>query len=998
MATKLPFFHFLSSFLILLGCSMFVGHAQPQLLLDPWTDVMTEHGSPREFVEMNGMLYFMADDQQGTNLWRSDGTPAGTYIIERQIYEFGGMAVDNINNWLYVGVANCESGTELAKTDGTPGNLQVVKEVGAGAAGAAPLNIVAANGKVWFNSRLGEQPGLWVSDGTASGTIRVMRTYEVGYLYEIRDLVPFGDKLVFSARDIPGNYELWISDGTVNGTMPLLDFQNNEWRFFPTGFKEFNNTMYFFGLDQNNNVELWETMGTASSTAMVGHAGNGSTWPDPPYYELLELNDSLYFLAIDFGQNPYSLKKLNATTGDITPIQNFGSTRPRNFFDLQDELLVVLIQAGNYEFWLSDGTASGTGLFDVFNVLPRGFAQMDSLLIFAQGDFLWRTNGTSAGTFAIDHGAGYWSKPGTSIEYNGQLFFSGKIPESTGSSLSNNGVELYKTDGKATISFVKDTDANPAFTDISLLGELNGNQIYLAQADNPFFGLWISDGTPGGSYSLIDLAAQNPISEYSDVNIGSVAVWDSVLYFSFCNGDQFELWGTDGTQAGTKPYIRTEMPTQPFGPSPCTLNETGDMFVYNGELYFRGAVILNQGMELYKLSDPSSPAELVKDIYPGINSGDPSSLYELNGSLIFLATTSTDGTEPWISDGTSAGTHILKDIRPGVSSSSFKDFRSWSEKDIAGNYLFFGANDGSTGFELWVTDGTSQGTALIQNIYPGGRSSSPRTFHSLGNKMIFFADKANYGWEPWVSDGTVLGTKMLKDIFPGFLSSVDPNNPEIIWGNDSLVFFSAFDGVNGRELWRTDGTTVGTYMLKDIIPGPECSDPEAFCESDELIYFVTRNDSLRATIWQSDGTEAGTRMVDGFSASSPFEFIWDLNVVDSTLFFTAAHHQDGSALYSMDISAWPTAIRRVSAIQSHDIFPNPTTDVLNIRTEDLLLGDVKLTILDMSGRIVLNQQRFVHASQNELQVRTSELLEGVYLLVLRSGESHFSQKFVVRRN
>ncbi len=83
------------------------------------------------------------------------------------------------------------------------------------------------------------------------------------------------------------------------------------------------------------------------------------------------------------------------------------------------------------------------------------------------------------------------------------------------------------------------------------------------------------------------------------------------------------------------------------------------------------------------------------------------------------------------------------------------------------------------------------------------------------NDIVYFvADNGINGDELWISDGTATGTVMVKDIFPGLQSSF-PNSLTVMNG---LVYFRANNGAHGVELWRSDGTAAGTTMVKDIFP------------------------------------------------------------------------------------------------------------------------------------------------------------------------------------
>jgi ELWxxDGT repeat protein/VCBS repeat-containing protein len=99
-----------------------------------------------------------------------------------------------------------------------------------------------------------------------------------------------------------------------------------------------------------------------------------------------------------------------------------------------------------------------------------------------------------------------------------------------------------------------------------------------------------------------------------------------------------------------------------------------------------------------------------------------------NGKALFAAGDGINGCELWITDGTTAGTMLFKDIYAGTSSSYPDQITA-----LGNGKVLFRADDGINGFELWVTDGTAAGTMLLEDIYAGANSSGPRNFIVLGD-------------------------------------------------------------------------------------------------------------------------------------------------------------------------------------------------------------------------------------------------------------------------
>ena len=123
-------------------------------------------------------------------------------------------------------------------------------------------------------------------------------------------------------------------------------------------------------------------------------------------------------------------------------------------------------------------------------------------------------------------------------------------------------------------------------------------------------------------------------------------------------------------------------------------------------------------------------------------------LAPLMGSLYFSAKDDTHGRELWKSDGTAAGTVVVKDVRPGSEGSLPRGLT-----DVGGT-LYFSAGDGTHGGELWRSDGTATGTVMVKDIWAGSKGSHPSGLTDVGGTLYFAADDGTHGWELWKSDGT----------------------------------------------------------------------------------------------------------------------------------------------------------------------------------------------------------------------------------------------------
>ncbi len=236
----------------------------------------------------------------------------------------------------------------------------------------------------------------------------------------------------------------------------------------------------------------------------------------------------------------------------------------------------------------------------------------------------------------------------------------------------------------------------------------------------------------------------------------------------------------------------------------------------------------------------------------------PQNFASFNGQFVFTAYQDGSGYEPWVSDGTQAGTMLLKDVYPGTTYSNCFGYTAYNGK------LYFSARSKAYSIELWETDGTPAGTKQVIQISQYSTAFGLESLMVFNGKMYFAANDNIHGQELWVSDGTALGTHVLTDINIGSGHSW----PRQIAECNGKLYFNADDGINGRELWVSDGTANGTIMLKDIVPGSGSSTPEAFFVSGNIIYFRATTPATGYELWKTDGTVSGTQMVADISGDS----------------------------------------------------------------------------------------------------------------------------------
>ena len=269
-------------------------------------------------------------------------------------------------------------------------------------------------------------------------------------------------------------------------------------------------------------------------------------------------------------------------------------------------------------------------------------------------------------------------------------------------------------------------------------------------------------------------------------------------------------------------------------------------------------------------------ATLVANIAPGGADFFPTQLTNVNGTVFFRANDGANGQELWKTDGTLGGTTMVEDAVPGGGINPGAASSAPTGLTAVNGTLYFTANDGTNGVELWKSDGTPAGTKMVDvfggGINPGPASSNPIRFTNVNGTVFFTATDGTNGVEIWKTDGTPAGTAMVEDTIPGG-GGIRPgpadSSPFGLVNVNGTLLFHADDGTNGREVWRSDGSPVGTSMVEDAVPGGGIrpganvgSDPFDLTDVNGTLYFTAEDGTNGNELWKSASPFATATMVE----------------------------------------------------------------------------------------------------------------------------------------
>lgn len=754
---------------------------------------------------LNNFLYF-SDGPRA--IWRTDGTSSGTTRVTNEgVRDFNDVVV--VNNKIYYSPLNAE----LVSTSGIEGSQQVVIAFD-DSPGVIPViyDIAAGATRVYFAVTVTNNAGadrweLWRSDGTQEGTTLV-KTFELEGRYE-SPLKTVGDRVFFYGFDDAHGKELWMSDGTESGTKMVADLSPGTASSSITMRTEYGGNLLF-----SKDYETWVTDGTAAGTRVL--------FPEIDAFSFLEFNGALYAMGTQTSSGYYGiLMKTDGTPEGTDRLDTLGVLMHRSLQSLTsvDSKLILPFTGTDtgIELGISDGTFNNASLLKDISAGPSP------------------------------------SSPAFFAELNGQVIF-----------LADDGVhgfEVWKTDGTTEgTTMVRDIISGTQSAWFARLYFLNGKLYFLGGADQFSNQMWVSDGTAEGTIMIHDDFAINGIGQTNTHIIGQQG--STLVKTNGTTGGASVMWDYSGLNG------------QLYSFSPIS---AGDNFYFiftpiggSHELW-RANTVTNEVIHVQSIDDSeSSPATTA---WRGTDFGN---------EIIFSWNDPVHGDELWITENGGTQKKLLMDINPGTAHSNICCFKNSDGK------VFFIADDGVHGAELWTSDGTVQGTKMVKDVGPVGSGASMNGLGTSAGGKVIFSGYDGTRQALWSSDGTETGTQMLKDINAKAFGLAN-----FVTVGDKVFFTASIEG--GSGLYETDGTSQGTRLIATL--AKTHIGPLHVARSGNAVYFYTDN-----KVWRTAGHPETVELVADKQIQS------GLYSMGNKICFVAQHSLYGNELLRVDVTKFSQTI------------------------------------------------------------------------------------------
>lgn len=454
---------------------------------------LADRGVHPPILSANGVLYFPADrppgggpgSSTGWQLWRSDGSPGGTFALEDEPATFFTPIAESAGRLFFGGFG--PDGVVLWKSDGSTGDRSLVRVLDGNGGSSNPASLQDLDGSLLFAAvdETGSD-GLWRSDGSDGGTKRISSVSFRADTYFGPTAARLGGFLFFAGGDASG-VRLWKTDGTDLGTRVVRDVGS------PFALTVVGDVLFFSGSDADHGFELWKSDGTEAATVLVKDIEPGPVGSVPTH--LVAFHGQLYFTATT-AAGPGLWRSDGTEAGTFPIISGIGAINGVSVFG--DWLAFTTYDA----LWKSDGTHTGTVLVSSVDPLSPPITAGRNLFFAVGGPLgteLWRASEGFLEVVLLKVITPDFADPRL-VVVGEKVFFAAPDDE--------HGYELWASDGTPSgTRMVKDISPGPSSSSPSNLAEVGGVLVFSAREENHGREVWRSDGTEEGTWMVADVVA-----------------------------------------------------------------------------------------------------------------------------------------------------------------------------------------------------------------------------------------------------------------------------------------------------------------------------------------------------------------------------------------------------------------------------------------------------------------------------------------------------------
>ncbi len=853
------------------------------------SDYGSSMANPAETAD--GFYFISAYDVSKYSLYKQGGTPAVTLLIDdvTSISPNNVPSIATLNGKVFYPDWNDVTGYELWCARDFEGSATLVIDGIPGLGGTFPSELTKADSLIFYRGGGTQGRQLWRSDGTATGTFKLLQVVPTNQNILTNSLRTIGNKAYFLIRKTSGETEFWVSDGTVSGTMKLTVVPSSY--AVLDRFEAFimDGKYIYLAIDPQSSAVKWAvTDGTPAGTELLLNLPTNTDFFLSFYDSKTSktvLNGSFFFFCRNDSTSEYELWKSDGTSVGTQIVKSLGNSSSPQTLASSKQLFFFLAQntvTNDIELWSSDGSILGTkmtkslGVFEHYLYFGSGEAT-DSTVLFRSPfygpdvpDFPYRTDGTEQGTYPVEGAAA--------------PYLAGSNP----------------------IGFVSSPD----------------KKLFFRAFDDQFCGIWSSE--PAAPFVTTRIDTMSAYTYFD--NAAPMAAFDKVLWFS----DEKTLSVTDATGAISKIQVPVNFGGYwANGP--------------DGAIYFMG----DNGQSLWHTDGTNNGT------YEVVSAPTNSVFYDLQAigdSLYFLQRIQL-ANQPqylWSSDGTASGTQKIDSLETGSTI-----FLRNVEDRLA--FSTYGYNPYSRtlfvhGYPSVYFDGYFDGDFAGLAIADG-------KLFVLGSQTYNLTDSLHYPF--WVIEN---GTPTLLQKFKA-IAGYTPYN---FWNTDSRLqslhektIFGAGLSKGDVELWTSDGTSNGTYELRDLHPSGS-SNPDNFVRYNEHLWLFTANDGAEVSWWATDGTWNGTFKVAALATVKDYyvPLVENAYLSGNRLFFSMNDGIIGQEPWVMVLedSLMVGTIAPLLQQNGLSVWPNPAMDVFNLTLAGQSGKPVLIELIDNSGRVTYTQK------------------------------------------